>query len=149
MHFFILCCLLQVIGQDDLAALTDIEKDKLEELLVRHGLTTWVPLTSLNMAGAVQDLMVAEVLLTRILPLETLFKGLNCLGLGDLLRRNPDPVNKVFPSTKDALIDVELMTKKIKLDVREKTDSQEKQQAWQWFLQFVRESDALEGNNNY
>lgn len=149
MHFFILCCLLQVIGQDDLAALTDIEKDKLEELLVRHGLTTWVPLTSLNMAGAVQDLMVAEVLLTRILPLETLFKGLNCLGLGDLLRRNPDLVNKVFPSTKDALIDVELMTKKIKLDVREKTDSQEKQQAWQWFLQFVRESDALKGNNNY
>ena len=149
MHFFILCCLLQVIGQDDLAALTDIEKDKLEELLVRHGLTTWVPLTSLNMAGAVQDLMVAEVLLTRILPLETLFKGLNCLGLGDLLRRNPDLVNKVFPSTKDALIDVELMTKKITLDVREKTDSQEKQQAWQWFLQFVRESDALKGNNNY
>ena len=149
MHFFILCCLLQVIGQDDLAALTDIEKDKLEELLVHHGLTTWVPLTSLNMAGAVQDLMVAEVLLTRILPLETLFKGLNCLGLGDLLSENPDLVNKVFPSTKDALIDVELMTKKITLDVREKTDSQEKQQAWQWFLQFVRESDALKGNNNY
>ena len=117
MHFFILCCLLQVIGQDDLAALTDIEKGKLEELLVRHGLTSWVPLTSLNMAGAVQDLMVAEVLLTRILPLETLFKGLNCLGLGDLLRGNPDLVNKVFPSTKDALIGVELMTKKIKLDV--------------------------------
>ena len=44
---------------------------------------------------------------------------------------------------------MELMTKKIKLDVREKTDSQEKQQAWQWFLQFVRESDALKGNNNY
>ena len=149
MHFFILCCLLQVIGQDDLAALTDIEKDKLEKLLVRHGLTTWVPLTSLNMAGAVQDLMVAEVLLTRILPLETLFKGLNCLGLDDLLSGNPDLVNKVFPSTKDALIDVELMTKKITLDVREKTDSQEKQQAWQWFLQFVRESDALKGNNNY
>lgn len=149
MHFFILCCLLQVIGQDDLAALTDIEKDKLEELLVHHGLTTWVPLTSLNMAGVVQDLLVAEVLLTRILPLETLFKGLNCLGLGDLLRGNPDLVNKVFPSTKDALIDVELMTKKIKLDVREKTDSQEKQQAWQWLLQFVRESDALKGNNNY
>ena len=149
MHFFILCCLLQVIGQDDLAALTDIEKDKLEELLVHHGLTTWVPLTSLNMAGAVQDLLVAEVLLTRILPLETLFKGLNCLGLDDLLSGNPDLVNKVFPSTKDALIDVELMTKKITLDVREKTDSQEKQQAWQWFLQFVRESDALKGNNNY
>lgn len=101
------------------------------------------------MAGAVQDLMVAEVLLTRILPLETLFKGLNCLGLGDLLRGNPDLVNRVFPSTKDALIDVELMTKKIKLDVGEKTDSQEKQQAWQWFMQFVRESDALKGNNNY
>lgn len=71
------------------------------------------------------------------------------MGLGDLLRGNPDLVNKVFPSTKDALIGVELMTKKITLDVREKTDSQEKQQAWQWFLQFVRESDALKGNNNY
>jgi len=112
--------------------------------MVRHGLTMWVPLTSLNIGAAVQDLMIAEVLSTRIQPLESLFKGMNCLGLGDLLRENPDLVNKVFPSAKDVLIDVDLMTKKIKLDVGEKVDSEEKQQAWQWFLQFVKESDSLE-----
>ncbi|KAL9961661.1 hypothetical protein ACROYT_G030652 [Oculina patagonica] len=124
--------------------LTDGEKDKLEELMVRHGLTMWVPLTSLNIGSAVQDLMIAEVLSTRIQPLQSLFKGMNCLGLGALLRENPDLVKKVFPSAKDVLIDVDLMTKKIKLDVLEKVDSEEKQQAWQWFLQFVKESDSLE-----
>ena len=38
------------------------------------------------------------------------------------------------------------MTKKMKVDVGEKVDSKEKHQAWQWFLQFVLESDALQGN---
>ncbi|XP_078370231.1 uncharacterized protein LOC144653970 [Oculina patagonica] len=132
----------KVIGKE--FDLTDGEKDKLEELMVRHGLTMWVPLTSLNIGAAVQDLMIAEVLSTRIQPLQSLFKGMNRLGLGDLLRENPDLVKKVFPSAKDVLIDVDLMTKKIKLDVLEKVDSEEKQQAWQWFLQFVKESDSLE-----
>ena len=117
--------------------------------MVRHGLTMWVPLTALNIDAAVQDLMIAEVLSTRAQPLESMFKGMNCLGLGVLLRENPDLVNKVFPSPKDVLIDVDLMTKKIKVDVGVKMDSEEKQQTFQWFLQFVKESGELEGNIHF
>ena len=99
MKYFVIsvlfCYLLKVIGKDDLYNLAISEKDKLEELLVRHGLTTWVPLTLLNKDGTVQDLMIAEVLLTRVLPMEALFKGVSCLGLGDMLRKNPDLVTKV------------------------------------------------------
>ena len=149
MRYFVIsvlfCYLLKVIGKDDLHNLTISEKDKLEELLVRHGLTTWVPLTLLNKDGTVQDLMIAEVLLTRVLPMGALFKGVSCLGLGDMLRKNPDLVTKVFPSTEDAQVDAELMTKKVKLDDYERMDSQEKEQALQWFLQFIKEFDTPEG----
>ena len=62
--------------------------------------------------------------------MEALFKGMNCLSLGDMLRKNPDLVTKVFPSTEDAQVDAELMTKKIKLDDYERMDSKEKQQAF-------------------
>ena len=58
-----------------------IAKDRVEEVMVRHGLTD-VPITDLNKEKAVNDLMVAEVLITRTLALDTFFRGLNCLGLG-------------------------------------------------------------------
>lgn len=45
----------------------------------------------------------------------------------------------------DTQVDTEVMIKKIKVDDYEKMDSEEKKQAFQWFLQFVRESDTVEG----
>ena len=80
-----------------------------------------------------------------MLPLEALSKGMNCLGLGDVLRKNADLVTKVFPSTEDAQVDAEVMRKKIKVDDYENMDSDEKKQALQWFLHFERESDKVEG----
>ena len=59
-------------------------KDKVEELMVRHGLSD-IPRTDLNKDKAVNDLLVAEVIITRMLALDRFFAGLNCLGLGDLL----------------------------------------------------------------
>ena len=55
-------------------------KDKVEELMVRHGLSD-IPLTDLNKDKAVNDLLVAEVIITRTLALDRFFAGLNCLGL--------------------------------------------------------------------
>lgn len=53
--------------------LGDDHRSKIEEQLVRHGLTD-VPLTDLNKEKAVNDLLIAEVLVTRTLALDTLFK---------------------------------------------------------------------------
>ena len=56
-------------------------KDKVEDLLVKHRLSDAVPLTNLN-----KDLLVAEVLVTRTA--DVFFKGLNSLGLSNLLRKH-------------------------------------------------------------
>ncbi|XP_067031279.1 uncharacterized protein [Acropora muricata] len=85
-----------------------IAKDRVEEVMVRHGLTD-VPITDLNKEKAVNDLMVAEVLITRTLALDTFFRGLNCLGLGDLLRKYPIIKDIVFPSPDKVEIDPETL----------------------------------------
>ena len=54
--------------------LCDDHRSKIEDQMIRHGLTD-VPLTDINKDKAVNDLMVAEVLVTRTLALDTLFKG--------------------------------------------------------------------------
>lgn len=74
-----------------------IAKERVEEMMVRHGLTD-VPITDLNKEKPVNDLMVAEVLITRTLALDTFLRGLNCLGLGNLLRKYPIIKDIVFPS---------------------------------------------------
>lgn len=108
--------LLQLLGKDDITSLQPEDKEKIEELLVRHGLNTHVPLTTLNKDAAANNLMIAEVLVTRILPLETLIKGMNSLGLADLLRKYPFIERKVFPSLTDVVIDVDQLCNKIKFD---------------------------------
>ena len=45
-------------------------KGKLEDMLVKHGLTDVVPLTDVNKAKAIKDLLIAEVLITRTLALD-------------------------------------------------------------------------------
>ena len=71
--------IIYVYGTDGFEKSTPEEKDKLEELLVRHGLTTHVPFSALNIDLAVNDLLVAEVVVTRTLPLDALLKGMNVL----------------------------------------------------------------------
>ena len=53
----------------------DEAKDKVEELLVRHGLTDAVPLSDVNKEKAIKDLLVAEVLVTRTIALDSFFRG--------------------------------------------------------------------------
>ena len=54
--------------------LSDDHRSKIEDQMICHGLTD-VPLTDINKDKAVNDLMIAEVLVTRTLALDTLFKG--------------------------------------------------------------------------
>ena len=54
--------------------LCDDHRSKIEEQMIRHGLTD-VPLTDINKDKAVNDILIADVLVTRTLALDTLFKG--------------------------------------------------------------------------
>lgn len=121
------------------------EKDRLEEVLVHHGLTTHVPLTGLNIGIAVSDLPVAEVLVTRALPMDALLKGMNSLGLGELLHKYPCVVGKVFSAIHHASIDAELIRQKLHLADSETKDTEAKEKAWQWFQKFVLESESTKG----
>ena len=82
-----------------------IVKDDIEDLMVKHGLSD-VPLTDVNKEKDIQDLLVAEVLVTRVAALDSFFNGLNVLGLGNLLRNFPFIQETILPSLEQATIDV-------------------------------------------
>lgn len=112
---------------------------------MRHGLTTHVPLTSLNIDLAVKDLLVAEVIVTRTLPLDALLKGMNVLGLGELLRKYPHVVSKIFPSVQDAVVSADMFLHKVTLADEEVKNNELEEQAWKWFQRFVVESEVKKG----
>lgn len=117
--------------------------------MVRHGLTD-VPITDLNKEKAVNDLLLAEVLIARTLALDTFFRGLNCLGLGDLLRKYPVIKDIVFPSPDKVEIDPEtLKSKFLQAKGQAAENSKEDEQSWNWFLQFVEEAGNFEGATSY
>lgn len=80
--------------------------------MVRHRLSD-IPLTDLNKDKAVNDLLLAEVIITPTLALDRFFAGLNCLGLGDLLQRYPVIKNVIFPSPDQVKVDPETLKRKL------------------------------------
>ena len=134
----------QIIGCSNIE---ESAKDKVEDLLVRHGLADVVPLTEINKDKAVQDLLVAEVIINRIAALDSFVKGLNCMGLGDLLRRHPSISSYVLPSLNEAAIDsdiLKVMLSKAKDSIKD--CSLEQDQSWSWFQQFFDEAANLKGS---
>lgn len=131
-----------VYGTDGFEKLTPEEKDKLEELLVRCGLTTHVPLTALNIDLVVKDLLVAEVIVMRTLPLDAPLKGINVSGLRELLRKYPSAVSKIFPSVQDAVVSADIFLHKVTL-ADEEVKNNEPEEVW--FQRFVEESGNQKG----
>lgn len=124
-----------------------VSKDLVEERMVRHGLVD-IPISSLNKNKAVNDLLVAEVVITRTLALESFYKGLNCLGLGDLMRKYPVITRVVFPSLADSVIDPEMLLNRLeelKKKNRIEVSGEKEEQAWQWFTQFIRQEGSCKG----
>lgn len=113
-----------------------------EELLVRRGLTTHVPLTALNIDLVVKDLLVAEVIVMRTLPLDAPLKGINVLGLRELLRKYPSAVSKIFPSVQDAVVSADIFLHKVTL-ADEEVKNNEPEEVW--FQRFVEESGNQKG----
>ncbi|XP_068697998.1 uncharacterized protein [Montipora foliosa] len=116
-------------------------KGKLEDILVKHGLKDVVPLTDVNKAKAIKDLLIAEVLITRTLALDSFFKGLNVHGLGDLFRKHPGVVSYVLPTKEEASVGVELFKGKLVFCDEDLND--EEVQTRMWLLQFIEETSRM------
>lgn len=87
----------------------------------------------------------AEVIVTRTLPLDALLKGMNVLGLGELLPKYPSVVSKIFPSVEDAVVSADIFLHKVTLADGEVKNIELEEQAWKWFQQFVDESENSKG----
>ena len=64
--------------------------------MVRHGCTD-IPISDRNVVKSVQDIMVGEVLVSRLMALDAIVLGMNAIHLGDLLRTQPTVQHYVFP----------------------------------------------------
>lgn len=87
----------------------------------------------------------AEVIVTRTLPLDALLKGMNVLGLGELLPKYPSVVSKIFPSVEDAVVSADIFLHKVTLADGEVKNIELEEQAWKWLQQFVDESENSKG----
>ena len=70
--------------------------------MVSHGLTD-IPITDLNKDKPVMDTIIAEVLITRVVAVDNFFEGLDCMGLGKLLKRPFIFGPMIFPATSTEL----------------------------------------------
>ena len=112
--------------------------------MVSHGLTD-IPITNLNKEKAIQDILVAEVIITRVLPMNKFFDGLDCMGLGKILRQHPAIVGpQIFPRTVDACAGLEQVKAK-SLNVITDDSSNKERQAIQWYHAFIKDSAELTG----
>lgn len=135
-----------MLGKDDLEELTADDREKLEEKIVSHGLSD-VPLTKLNKDKATKDLMTAEVIITRTLAMDSFFKGLDCMGLGKILRENSSISKEVFPTKDDIDIDATMVKERMRTGIHGQHDTRSAEQklACEWFCKFIDESSSLKG----
>lgn len=129
---------MKLTGDKSVTLLTEEEKDKIEEAMVRHGCTD-IPLSDKNMVKSVQDGMVGEVLVSRVTALDAIFQGMNAIQLGQLLCAKPTVSQHVFPSPEQVSVDAETLKNKMTLGVLEKVDDEKKKNAYDWFLRFTSE----------
>lgn len=112
--------------------------------MVRHGCTD-IPLSDRNVVKSVQDVMVGEVLVSRLMALDAILLGMNTIRLGHLLHAKPAVQCYVFPSPEKVLIDAETLKNKMTLGMLEKFDNEKKKNAYEWFLRFTSEYSEPRG----
>ena len=134
---------LQVLSQD-ISEFTSEEKDKLEGRMVSHGLTD-IPISNLNKDKAMKDILIAEVLITRVLAMDEFFEGLDCMGLGKLLRGYPSIIGLlIFPTTSDVCVHPEQVKAKSSEVIHVNSNGKE-EEAIQWYYTFIQDSAELTG----
>ena len=128
----------ELTGNKSVTSLSEEEKDKIEEAMVRHGCTD-IPITDKNVVKSVQDIMVCEVPVSRLMALDAIVLEINAIQLGDLLRAKPTVQRNVFPSPEQVLADAKTLKNKMSLGGLEKVNNEIKMNAFQWFLRFASE----------
>ena len=128
----------KLTGNKSVTSLSEEEKDKIEEAMVRRGCTD-IPITDKNAVKYVQDIMVGEVLVSRPMALDAIVLEMNAIHLGDLLRAKPTVQRYVFPSPEQLLADAETLKNKMSHGGLEKVDNEMKMNAFQWFLRVASE----------
>lgn len=83
--------------------------------MVRHGLKD-LPLKDANKDKAVQDIIFGEVIVTRTTALDSIFRGLNVIGVGNLLRAKPSISKFLFPTPEDGNVDITVMRSKFRYE---------------------------------
>lgn len=112
--------------------------------MVAHGLSD-IPLTVLNKDKAIKDLLIAEVLITRVMAMDAIFKGMQALGLGKVLRSYPRLIAPlVFPSVNDVTLDPQAVKSKFQKGTVN-CDSEKKKQVKEYFFTFIEESTNIPG----
>lgn len=129
-----------IIGQDDIIRMTSSETDKVEEIMVRHGLAD-IPLTNVNKDKAILDLLVADIVVTRTHALNMSFKGLNAISIGDFLRPFPEMSKNVGPEPDKVIVDLYVIKQNFTFDDDAALDTNAKKTAHKWFFRFLDESD--------
>ena len=138
------CNILFQVLSHDISELTSEEKDKLEGRMVSHGLTD-IPITDLNKDKAMKDTLIAEVLITRVLAMNKFFEGLDCMGLGKLLRGYPSIIGPlIFPTTSAVSVHPEQVKAKSSNIIHINSNDKERQ-AIQWYYTFIQDSAELTG----
>ena len=84
------------------------------------------------------------MLFTRTIALDSFFRGLNTLGLGDLLHKHPSITNFVFPTMEEASVDMDILKSKI-LQAHPIHEIVGEAQAWEWFLEYVDNTSSNVG----
>ena len=114
-------------------------------MLVKHGLTD-IPLTDVNKERAIQDLLVAEVLVTRTAALDLFFTSLNALGLGKLLIKYPIIQEVVLQSLKQAPIDIDYLKTQLNKAMKKHVTQREnifgnqveaEEKTWTYLMRFL------------
>ena len=85
------------------------------------------------------------MIVTRTLPLDAVLKGMNALGLREMLCKYPCVVSKIFPAVQDAVVSADLFVHKVTLADGEVTDNELGEKAWKWFQRFLEESENRKG----
>lgn len=126
----------QVLNHD-ITELTSDERNKLDGRMVSHGLTD-IPITNLNKDKSMKDILIAEVVITRVFAMDKFFEGLDFIGLGKLFRGYPSIIGPlIFPTTSDVSVHPEQVKAKSSNVIHVNSNDKERQaiQRYHTFIQ--------------
>lgn len=122
------------VDESEISSLNSDEK--VNNLMGESGCSAAI-LTIHNVAQIAYEIMVYHVIHKRLRELEEIRKGLDVLELNSLLCDHPKVVSLVFPTVNEAVIDVDILRKRIIIDPTT-TDSERDNIAYKFLLDYLK-----------